>query len=83
MRIPLIPNVNDSLEDMKAFGKIINTLGDIKEVELLAYNYLAKGKYTSLGKEYVSFGETTQSKEKLSLLKEALEKEIKPTVYFK
>lgn len=85
VRIPLIPNVNDSVEDMADFAKIINTLGEISGIELLAYNYLAKGKYTVLGQEYVSFGETAQTDEHKQRLANTLKANlIKPTkVYFR
>ena len=49
VRIPLIPNVNDSqLEEIGAFLAEIPTL---RAVRLLAYNNLAGSKYTILGKE--------------------------------
>lgn len=85
VRIPLIPNVNDSEEDMVSFAKIISSLYNIRGVELLAYNYLAKGKYTVLGKEYVSFGEEAQSDEKKKSLARALKANLNgiTEVYYK
>lgn len=73
IRIPLIPGVNDSLEDMKAFGESIKEFGDgIKAVELLKYNYLAVSKYEQCGREYTDFGNEAQSEEKLKELSDAL-----------
>ena len=85
VRIPLIPDINDKDEDMAAFGQIINTLGKIAGVELLAYNYLAKGKYSVLGKEYVSFGQSAQSDAKKQHLADILKSTLTaPTnVYYK
>ena len=85
VRIPLIPGVNDDEADMPAFADIINTSGNISGIELLAYNYLAKGKYTVLGQDYVSFGENAQTdehKQRLAnTLKASLTKPIE--VYFR
>lgn len=81
IRIPLIPNVNDSEDDIRKFGKIINTFGDgIKGVELLKYNYLAESKYEGLGMEYQSFGNETQSAERMSALSTLLGECISVTV---
>ncbi len=73
IRIPLIPTVNDTLEDMYKFGEIINTFSEgVKGVELLKYNYLAESKYENLGKEYTKFSENTQSDGHLNSLLKAL-----------
>ena len=69
IRIPLIPGVNDTAEDMKKFKEIIATFGPgIKGVELLKYNYLASSKYESLGKEYHGFGTTAQTDQDVEFL---------------
>ncbi len=74
LRIPLIPGVNDSASDMKAFGALIASFGDgVKEIELLKYNYLAESKYRIAGMEYHSFGMEAQTNETMTLLAEALE----------
>lgn len=85
VRIPLIPGINDKEEDMKAFAKIINTLGKITGIELLAYNYLARGKYTVLGQEYVSFGDSAQTDRHKQRLADTLKANLtNPTeVYFR
>ncbi len=49
IRIPLIPGLTDSFENLLGIGKFINTLGEsIKVIELLKYNNLYSGKYDSL-----------------------------------
>ncbi len=86
LRIPLIPSVNDTPEDMKSFGALISTFGDgIKEIELLKYNYLAESKYMGAGMDYHSFGMKTQSDATLQTLAEALEKALdgRFPVYFR
>lgn len=77
IRIPLIPGVNDSLEDMEAFGEIIRTFGSgIQGVELLRYNYLAKSKYQLMGMNYESFGDEAQQDEKMKVLCERLQEQV-------
>ena len=73
LRIPLIPSVNDSENDMALFAGIINTLGaGIRGIELLRYNYLAESKYTVAGKPYTRFGDSAQSDGHMQSLSEAL-----------
>lgn len=82
IRIPLIPDVNDSLEDMDSFGKIIRTFGNgIRGVELLKYNYLAKSKYQLIGMKYESFGDEAQKEDKVKALCERLQKQLLCNVY--
>ncbi len=87
LRIPLIPGVNDSLADMKAFADIISTLGaGIQGIELLKYNYLAESKYALAGMDYQSFGKETQGEETLqnlvTTLKSSLSRQV-PVYYRK
>ena len=77
IRIPLIPAVNDSEEDMDEFAKIINSFtGKVCAVELLKYNYLAKSKYEFLGCEYYEFATESQSNQCLEKLISRLKKSI-------
>ena len=77
IRIPLIPTVNDSEEDIKSFAKIISTLGDrLKGIEILKYNYLAKSKYEQLGQPYTSFGEESQKNEFLDSYVKSLQEKV-------
>lgn len=50
-RIPLIPTVNDTEENICATAKFMNELG-VRYIELLPYNKMAGGKYLMLGKTY-------------------------------
>lgn len=73
LRIPLIPGVNDSTEDMAAFAEMIRTFGPgVVGVELLKYNYLAGSKYESLGMDYHEFAKETQSDKTVAALADAL-----------
>ena len=58
VRIPLIPTVNDSPEDIVGFADCLSPIADLLEgVEILRYNTLAAAKYALCGKEYADFGE--------------------------
>ena len=50
-RIPLIPGVNDTEENLSETAAYIHSLG-VKQVELLPYNTAAGAKYPAAGKEY-------------------------------
>ncbi len=59
VRIPLIPTVNDSPEDVAGFARCLSPIADrIEGVEVLRYNTLAASKYALCGKAYTDFGET-------------------------
>ncbi|VTS16197.1 pyruvate formate-lyase activating enzyme [Streptococcus porcinus] len=51
LRIPIIPNFNDSLEDAKAFSELFNQL-EISEVQLLPFHQFGENKYKLLGRDY-------------------------------
>ncbi len=50
-RIPLIPTVNDTEENLTATAKLMRSCG-VGYIELLPYNKMAGGKYLMLGREY-------------------------------
>lgn len=52
VRIPLIPNINDDEENLRATGAFLASLPQIPPVELLTYHNIAEAKYTGLGREY-------------------------------
>lgn len=75
VRIPLIPGVNDSTEELTAMGQIIRQLGSgIKNVELLKYNVLGASKYPAVGLEYTAFAPAAQSDEEMKKACGLLEK---------
>jgi len=51
-RIPLIPGVNDSLENMKATYELIKDAPALDRVELLRYHKTAGAKYSMVGMKY-------------------------------
>lgn len=73
VRIPLIPGVNDTQEEIEKLGGVINTLGPgVQTVEVLKYNYLAESKYQSIGLVWENFGKETQSEEMLEKIRQQL-----------
>ncbi len=75
LRIPVIPGVNDSTEDMEKFAAIIRGFGDgIREIELLKYNGLAESKYGFVGRSYTKFAEESQTDEEMRVLDTQLRK---------
>lgn len=50
-RIPLIPGVNDTANNIQQTAAYLHSL-DVTEVELLPYNRAAGAKYTAIGREY-------------------------------
>ncbi|MCL2560448.1 MAG: glycyl-radical enzyme activating protein [Turicibacter sp.] len=51
VRIPIIPNYNDTLEDASGFAKLLKE-HDIHQVELLPFHQFGEKKYEYLGKDY-------------------------------
>lgn len=51
LRIPVIPNFNDSLEDASAFAQLFNDLS-ITTVQLLPFHQFGENKYKLLGRNY-------------------------------
>jgi pyruvate formate lyase activating enzyme len=53
IRIPLIPGVTDSDENLHASAQLIAGQSQLVRVDLLPYNRAAGGKYASLGKQFM------------------------------
>ncbi|MGT2934592.1 glycyl-radical enzyme activating protein [Streptococcus castoreus] len=51
LRIPVIPDFNDSLEDAQAFSELFNQL-NINQVQLLPFHQFGENKYQLLGRDY-------------------------------
>lgn len=51
-RIPLIPGVNDTRENMEATASLLQCAPGLRRVELLRYNLVAGAKYPMLGLSY-------------------------------
>jgi pyruvate formate lyase activating enzyme len=51
VRIPVVPTVNDTKDEIEAIAREVKNIGHRKP-ELLWFNRLGAGKYKSLGREY-------------------------------
>ena len=67
VRIPIIPTVNDSKEEMLNIKKFIISCGSPEKIELLPYHAMGEHKYAAIGKQAQTF--SVPSKEKISQLK--------------
>lgn len=52
IRIPVIPQVNDSVENMQRTAELLDGAAQLQRVELLPYHKTAGAKYELLGKDY-------------------------------
>ena len=52
IRVPLIPGVNDTEENMEAILGVIKGVDSLVRIELLRYNKIAGAKYPMIGKVY-------------------------------
>jgi len=73
IRVPVIPDCNDSLENMEAIAKFARTLEGVEEIHLLPYHRLGESKYDRLGKSYKLKGVKPLDKESLSKQKKIIE----------
>ena len=73
VRIPVIPNVNDSAEDFDALGGVIKTFDSgIHHIELLKYNNLAKPKYDAISADYTNFAAFPQHEKQMKAFAEKI-----------
>lgn len=52
VRIPVIPGINDSEDNLRAIARHVRSLDGVQEVHLLPYHRYGEGKYQSLDREY-------------------------------
>jgi pyruvate formate lyase activating enzyme len=52
VRVPIVPGVNDSEDNLRGIARMVASVGGIEEVDLLAYHRLGLSKYEMLGREY-------------------------------
>ena len=51
VRIPVIPDFNNSSDDAKGFSRLFNKIG-VKEIQLLPFHQFGQNKYRQLGIPY-------------------------------
>lgn len=62
VRIPIIPSVNDSVEEIKKIKEFVVACGGAERIELLPYHVLGVCKYSALGRTAVEFTPPTDEK---------------------
>ena len=67
IRIPIIPTVNDTEEDLQRIKEYLSSCGIPEKVELLPYHAMGEHKYAAIGKETQIF--SVPSEEKMKHLK--------------
>ena len=67
IRIPIIPTVNDTEEEIRSIRSFLLSCGTPEKVELLPYHAMGEHKYAAIGKEAQIF--STPSEEKMMRLK--------------
>ena len=73
IRTPVVPNFNDTPEEIRAISKFAASLRGVKEHHLLPYHRLGQDKYSGLGRRYSLEGVEPPSKEKMEYLKACAE----------
>ena len=71
VRIPVIPGVNNTVEEMLAIRKLLETFGMPERVELLPYHAMGEHKYDALGSALTPF--SVPSEDEMSMLKKLFE----------
>jgi pyruvate formate lyase activating enzyme len=73
-RMPLIPGINDDTHNINDTADFLHGLGKIAlGIELMPYHRLGKGKYDSLGKEYLLPGILSSEPGHITLVKKTFE----------
>lgn len=66
IRIPVIPSVNDCVEEMDAIAQILRQLHNVQEIRLIPYHTFGREKYATIGyNEPENFGAVDEEKIKL------------------
>jgi len=74
IRIPVIPGITDTEENIKSMIKYIKSFNSIKEINLLPYHKIGSHKYHRLGMKYKMDGVEKPSKEQMNRVQRQFEK---------
>jgi len=73
VRIPVIPGVNDSPDEIRNIAEFSRLLSGVDTIHLLPYHTFGENKYNLLGRTYLMGEAKTNSDEKMEGLKEIVE----------
>ncbi|NOR86803.1 MAG: glycyl-radical enzyme activating protein [Bacteroidales bacterium] len=68
-RLPLIPNFNDSIENINAIGLFLKEIGK-NEINILPLHHLGREKYLAINKEYLGYNYPIPSSENMKRIKQ-------------
>jgi glycyl-radical enzyme activating protein len=74
-RMPLVPGLNDDLENIGATAGFLHQTGADASIELIPYHRLGVGKYEALGKRYSLAGLESASLEKTELARQRFQEQ--------
>ena len=77
IRLPIIPTLNDTKEHFDKIKEIVNSLKNVKDVEIMPYHVLGNYKYGQLGEKYLLEGIKEPDKETVEKWNEYIKK-LKP-----
>ncbi len=72
VRHVVVPGYTDNPGGIAALGQFVQTLGNVKRLELLAYHELGKHKWTTLGQQYTLEGVKPPSPQLMAQLRDLL-----------
>ena len=75
VRVPIIPGVNDSTDEIEAIAKFIREFPNLQYLELLPFHRLGEGKYHALWLKYPASHLVTPTKDKMKELVKAARKQ--------
>ncbi len=73
IRIPIIPTINDTVENLRAAADFVAQMKSVKKVQLLPYHRAGLGKYHNLDRDYCIEGIEALQEEDLLWIKEVVE----------
>jgi pyruvate formate lyase activating enzyme len=80
IRMPMVPGLNDSEDNLSAVCKFLGELKNVECVRLLPYHRLGEGKYERLDMEYELKNLETPSKERMAQLSEFMSSCVPGTI---
>jgi len=74
IRIPIIPSINDDIDNINKIVNFVSSLNGINRISLLPYHEAGSGKYLKLNKEYKIKDIKSPGKEEMEKIKRIFEK---------
>jgi pyruvate formate lyase activating enzyme len=75
IRVPVIPGINDSVDEIEAIAKLVRGFPNLQYLELLPFHRFGEAKYQALGLKYPASHLVTPTQDKMRGLAEAARKQ--------